>query len=381
VLAKDIKNKVVLLRTDYNVPIDYKKKVVTNDFRIQKSKKTIEFLKKYAKKIIIVTHLGRPKGWDEKFSLKVVAKKFSDSLNERVCFYGKNILEHDMKKELSELDEKIIMLENIRFYDEETKNDDTFSKYLASLCDVFVFDAFSVAHRKHASSFGICKYVPSFFGKLFESEVKLISNLSLSPKRPYVVLMGGAKISSKLTVIKKLITICDKILLGGGMIFTFYKAKGYEIGNSIYEKDMIDEAKELLEKYPDKLVLPKDVLVTDSIDSPKIVKNVDVKKIPKKYIGVDIGKDTIIEFSNIISSSKTLFWNGPMGIFETEDFANGSKCVGKVVQNVKNSVLGGGETIEMVNLFNLEIENLLTGGGASLEYLEKGTLPVFDAIK
>jgi phosphoglycerate kinase len=302
---KKLANKRVLVRVDFNVPVKNGK--VVNDKRIRESLKTIEFLLKKKAKVVLMSHLGRPDGSpDKKYSLEPVAKKLSALLKRKVSFVNDCLSENL-------LEENIVLLENLRFYAEEKKNDAKFAKQLAKNIDYYVNDAFGTSHRAHASVHAVTKYIPSAAGYLLEKE---IMNLSLSnPKRPFVVILGGAKVSDKINVIQNLVKKADAMILGGAMIFTFYKAMGKEIGKSLVENDKLDLAKKLLSTSKNKLLLPIDVVVAAKPEQSAKATVVEVDNIPKKEIGLDIGPESVAAFSEVLRKAKTIVWNGPMGMF------------------------------------------------------------------
>lgn len=362
----NVKNKTILLRVDFNVPL--KNGRVVDNKRIKEALPTIKYLLNKKAKIILVSHLGRPDGkFIKEFSLEPVAKEIGRLLNKKVQLV-------DLEENVREIAnyEKIVLLENIRFYPEEEKNDLKFAKKLASLADVYVNDAFGAAHRAHASIVGVKKFLPSYIGFLVGKEVKILSSLLEKPKKPFIVVLGGAKVSDKIKVIENLAKKCDLILIGGAMMFTFFKAKEWEIGKSRYEKDRVQFAKNLLKKYEEKIVLPEDVNCVYSINSHK-ERHFDATEIPKNAIGLDVGKNTINFYKFILKDAKTVFWNGPLGRVENYPFGKGTKEIAKFLANLKATVvIGGGDTAALIDKLKLskKYSHVSTGGGASLEFLE-----------
>ena len=377
-----IKNKKVILRTDYNVPIKNGK--IIDNTRIKASLKTIKLLLKNNNSIIIISHLGRPKNKEKKYSLKPVALELSKLLKKEILF-SKNINEKTIKT-AQKLEKQILMLENIRYYEEETKNDKEFSKKLAMLGEIYVNDAFSSSHRKHASITGITKYLPSFYGLLFEEELENLKKI-LKPKKPFTAIIGGAKISTKINLIKKLSKKANKVIVGGAMIFTILKAKNYEVGKSLIEKDKIKVAKQIL-KYKN-IILPKDIIVAKTVSENAKIKNKKIEEMNSEDIGLDIGKETIKEIEKILEKTKTVLWNGPLGLAELEKFSKGTKKVAKkIAEETKKrkitSIIGGGDTINIINKMRINKKNftyISMSGGAMLEYIEKETLPGIKAIE
>jgi phosphoglycerate kinase len=379
----NFKDRSVFVRVDFNVPIKNGK--IQNDERIKSSLKTIEYiLKKKPSKIILASHLGRPKGEvNLDFSLEPVSKRLSDLLSKKINFISDCISELPVDNSVSTKNEtSIYLLENLRFYKEEKKNDAKFAKKILHGCDYYVNDAFGTSHRKHASVCAITKYVKSSSGCLLNLE---ISNLTITnPKRPFAVILGGAKVSDKIGVISNLIKKADVILLGGAMIFTFYKSQGLEIGNSLVEDDKLDTAIKLLKKAKSKIVLPTDIVVANSIDDYKITKNVSYDNIPKNMIGLDIGKETIDIYSSILSKTKTIVWNGPMGMFEINKFAKGTNEIAKFLSSIDSkTIIGGGDSVSAIEKLGVQdkIYHISTGGGASLEMLEGKTLPAIKSLE
>ena len=389
---KDIKGKRVLVRVDVNVPLDENKNV-TDDTRIRAILPTVKYLKDLGAKVILTAHLGRPKGQiNPEFSLKPAVKRLSELLNEDVLFIEAPIGSNEIESELANLqDGKVAMLENIRFYKEEEKNDEEFSKKLASLADVYVNDAFGAAHRAHASTAGVAKYLsPAVSGLLMEKELNALGNLLENPKRPFTAIVGGAKISTKIGVLENLLDKVDNLIIGGGMVYTFIKANGGKIGDSIHEDDQMDIALEIEKKAKEKgvnLILAKDVLEADEFSENANTRIVAVDNIADGCEGVDAGPETIKLFNDIIKESKTILWNGPVGAFEFEKFTEGTKQVAIAVSDAtKNgavSVLGGGDTVAAAKKYGFsddDFSHISTGGGASLEFIEGKILPGVAAL-
>jgi len=381
----DLKNKNVLVRADFNVPQDANLKI-TDDTRIRATLPTIRYiLRMNAKKIILMSHLGRPDGKAvEKYSLKPVAARLQELLGEPVKFLN-DCLGEVIKKEIDASKERIILLENLRFHPEEEANDANFAKQLASLGDVFVNDAFGTAHRAHASTEGVAHYLKSAAGFLLEKEIEYLGNALANPQKPFMVILGGAKVSDKIGVIDNLLPKCDSIIIGGGMAYTFLKAQGKQIGNSKLEKDKLDLAKSILDKaktLKKEMLLPIDNVVVDNITPDAKAQTVG-ENIPEGKIAVDIGPKTILLFEEKLKPAKTIVWNGPLGIFEMDAFSKGTAEIARFISRLKcTSIIGGGDTAAAIAKFKLEdkMTHISTGGGASLEYLEGKTLPGIAAL-
>ena len=383
----DLNNKRVLMRVDFNVPI--KEGKIVDDTRIRAALPTIEYVIEQGGKLILMSHLGRPKGKkDESLSLKPVAKRLGELLKSEIKFSSCCVGEEteQIVKNMKKGD--ILLLENLRFHAEEEANDPEYAKRLAALGDIYVNDAFGTAHRAHASTEGVAHYfdvkAPGF---LMEKELDYLSNTLESPNRPFVAILGGAKLSDKIPVIENLIPKVDKLLLGGGMVFTFFKAKGYEIGNSIFEEDKLSLVKELLDRGKEKMFLPSDIVVGDKFEASAARKEVDVESIPSGWMGLDIGPDTIKKYKAKIRGAKTIVWNGPMGVFEFDPFSNGTKEIATALaeETAKGActIIGGGDTISAIKKFGFEhkITHISTGGGASLQLLAGKKLPGVEALK
>jgi 3-phosphoglycerate kinase len=378
----EVRNKKVLVRVDYNVPLDENLNI-TDDTRIILSLPTINYLIENEAKIILMSHLGRPKGVPEdKYRLDPVAKRLSELIGKEVKkfdeIFSDGIKDYvDNKMNYGE----IVMLENLRFDPREKANDSEFSKMLASLADVYVNDAFGAAHRAHASVEGVTHYLPAVAGFLMKKEVEVLTSLLESPERPFLTILGGAKVSDKIKVIENLLGKVDSLILGGGMSYTFLKAQGYGVGKSICEDDQIDFAKDMLElarKNNINLLLPVDIVVAKEFDSEADRKLVSIQSIPEDWMGMDIGDNSIEIFKKEISQANTIFWNGPLGVFEWDNFANGTKSIAAAVaESGAVTVAGGGDTIAALKKYNLfsKFTHVSSGGGASMELLEGKELP------
>ena len=381
----DLKDKTVLLRADFNVPQDANLNI-TDDMRIRATLPTINYiLQKGAKKLILMSHLGRPDGKvAEIYSLRPVALRLQELLGEQVKFLN-DCIGDNIKKEIDSSKEKVILLENLRFHAEEEANDADFARQLASLAEVFVNDAFGTAHRAHASTEGVTHYLKSVAGFLLEKEMQYLGNALQSPVRPFMVILGGAKVSDKLGVIENLLPKCDAILIGGGMAYTFLWAQGRSIGNSRLEKDKLDLAKSILDKSAKlnkDILLPIDHVVVENI-APDAKTEIVGENIPAGKIAVDIGPKTISLFKDKLKSAKTVVWNGPLGIFEMDAFSKGTREIAEFLSTLKaTTIIGGGDTAAAVAKFKLEdkMSHISTGGGASLEFLEGKTLPGIAAL-
>lgn len=381
----------VLIRVDFNVPLDENKKI-TDDTRIVESLTTINKVIDDGGIPILMSHLGRPKGEkNPKYSLKPVADYLENHFGYDVIFVEDCI--GDLPKEAVKKAEigQLVLLENLRFYKEEEKNDIDFAKQLASLGDCYINDAFGTAHRAHASTAAVASFFDDrFAGKLIIDELEYLGKAVQNPKRPFTAILGGAKISGKIDVINSLMSKCDSILIGGGMMFTFFKAMGYEIGKSILEVDKVELAKEIIEKAKAeniKLLLPVDTILADSFSNDANIKTAKVSEIPADMLGMDIGPETIELFSKEITSSKTVIWNGPMGVFEMANFAKGTFAVANALaastSNGAITIVGGGDSAAAIAQMNFkkQVTHVSTGGGASLEFLEGKTLPGLAALE
>ncbi|RKX71441.1 phosphoglycerate kinase [candidate division WOR-3 bacterium] len=371
--------KKVYLRVDFNVPLDEWANI-TDDTRIRAAVPTIKTLLEKNVALVIASHLGRPTGFDSSLSLRPIAKRLGQILRQEVKF-APDCVGDDVERMKANLRPgEILLLENVRFHPEETKNDEEFARQLASQLDAYVIDAFSAAHRAHASVVGVARFLkPVVAGYLMAKEIQYLDMVLKEPQRPLIAIIGGKKLQTKLPVIKHLLQKVDHLILGGGMIFTFFKAKGLEVGSSIVDLDFLSEAKQLLSN--ERLILPVDCKVADRIGPNQMVQNVSVEEIPRTKIGVDIGDETIKRYCELIKKSKTLLWNGPMGIFEYTTFADGTKAVAQAIAETASAggiaVVGGGETVAAVNRFGVaeQMSHISTAGGAFLEYLSGTKLP------
>ena len=385
----DLTGKTALVRCDLNVPLNEKGEI-TDDRRIREATPTIKDLLSRGAKVIVTAHLGRPKGKaDPAFSLAPVAQRLSELLGAPVIL-AKDAAGEDSKKLAKDLRPgEVLLLENIRFRPEETSKDEEermkLAKDLASLADLFVFDGFGVAHRRHASSYDVSRLLPSYMGFLVAKEEKALSRALEDPARPYTVVMGGAKVSDKLKVIVHLMDVADRILVAGGMAYTFIKANGGQIGKSLVEPDMLDEARECMKIAKEKgveFLLPKDLVVADAFSNDASTEIVDAYKVPENMMGMDVGPKTCEEFAAKIADSKTVFWNGPLGVFEFPKFAEGTRFIAqamkKATENGAFTIIGGGDSAAAVGAFGFkdgDFSHISTGGGASLEFLKGEGLP------
>ncbi len=386
----NLRDKRVLVRVDFNVPLDENQKI-TDDRRIVASLPTIKKIIKDGGKAILMSHLGRPKGKVKpEFSLKPAAEKLGELLGKEVKL-APDCIGDEVKKLVSEMKEgDVLLLENLRFHAEEEKNDATFSKALAELGDVYVNDAFGTAHRAHASTEGITHFIDKCAaGYLMQKELDYLGSALTKPERPYCAILGGAKISGKIDVIMNLFNKVDTLIVGGGMAFTFFKAQGKEIGKSLLEEEKIDLAKEVLKKAKEskiKFLLPVDVVVASEFKNDSPAETVKIDNIPNNKMGLDIGPETIKLFSTELLKSKTIVWNGPMGVFEMDNFAKGTFAIAEtLVEATKNgavTVIGGGDSAAAISKAGLEdkVSHVSTGGGASLEFLEGKVLPGVEAL-
>ena len=384
----DVKGKKVLVRCDFNVPLDGDK--ITDDIRIVSALPTINYLREHGAKVILMSHLGRPEGEpNPKYSLAPVAKRLAELLGEDVVFAASDVVVDDsVKKAADSLAEgKVMLLQNVRYRKEETKNNPEFAKELASLGDIFVNDAFGTAHRAHASTAGIADYLPCVSGFLIEKEVKFLGDAVSDPSRPFLAIMGGAKVGDKIPVIKNLLKKVDSLIIGGGMAYTFFKAEGYEIGTSILDADNIELAKELIAEAKElgvKLLLPVDAVCGKEFKNDTEIGTFDKENLPADMMGMDIGPKSVELFKAEIANAKTIVWNGPMGVFEMENFAAGTKAVAEALAaSDAVTVIGGGDSAAACEQFGLKdkMTHISTGGGASLEFLEGKVLPGIAVIQ
>lgn len=380
--------KHVLVRCDFNVPMDDNGSI-TDDIRIASSLPTINYLIENGAKVILMSHLGRPKGEaNNKYSLKPVADRLKELLNREVIFAkDDNVVSEAVQEKVNAMKAgDILLLENTRFRKEEEKNGEEFAKSLASLADIFVNDAFGTSHRAHASNVGVSTYLPSALGLLVEKEMSIMGKALEEPARPFVAILGGAKVSDKIGVIENLISKVDSILVGGGMAYTFLKAQGYDIGRSLLEEDKMDLARGLIDQAKEKnvkLILPVDIVVAKEFKNDTEFETVSIDSIPSDMMGLDIGSKTIELFSNEIKNAEIVIWNGPAGVFEMENFAKGTDAIAKAMAESKAiTIVGGGDSASAVEKAGYadKMTHISTGGGASLELLEGKILPGIAAI-
>lgn len=383
----DLDGKKVLMRCDFNVPLDENKNI-TDKTRIVAAMPTIKYVLDHNAKLILCSHLGRPKGEVKpELSLKPVADELSKELGKEVKL-AKDIVgpsAHELTENMKEGD--VVLLENVRFDPREEKNDEEFSKELASLAEVYVNDAFGTCHRAHASTAGVVAYLPSGVGFLIEKELKVLGDALNNPRRPFVAILGGAKVSTKIGVIDALLDKVDVLLIGGGMAYTFYKSMGYGVGNSICELDKLDLAKELMQKAKEKgvkLVIPVDNVIGKEFKPDTESKIVAYNEIPDGWEGFDIGPKTVKMYEEELKNAKTILWNGPVGLFEFDKFANGTNSIAKYMANLDDctTIIGGGDSAAAVTKIGLadKMTHISTGGGASLEFIEGKKLPGIEAI-
>ena len=365
----------VLIRSDLNVPI--RNGTVLDNFRIKKSIEYIEELQNISSSVTFISHLGRPKGVEDSLSLKPISDEMSKLLNQDVVFINNN-LDEDIKNILKSKEKGIFLLENLRFNEGEIMNDEKFAKGVSSPFDTYILDAFGASHREHASIVKIGNHLNSFQGPLMSKEIEELDKVLNESNQDFTIILGGAKVSDKLALIKNLLPRVNSLLIGGGMCFTFLKALGHNIGNSLCEDQFIESAKEILDSADGKkITLPVDSGVTKAIDS-HARNNIDISEFSDDDIGVDIGKETIKKFQEILSKSKTIFWNGPMGVFEVDEFSHGTKEITNAIAEMEvYSIVGGGDSVNAINKFSSvdKFNHVSTGGGASLEYLEGKALP------
>ncbi len=382
-----VKGKKVLVRCDFNVPLDADKNI-TDETRINAALPTIKYLLDNGAAVILCSHLGRPKGeFNMKYSLAPVAKRLSEKLGFEVKL-AKDVIGPDAKKLAAEVEPgKAVLLENVRFHAEEEKNDPAFAKELASMAELYVSDAFGTVHRAHASTVGVADYLPAVAGYLIGKELTFLGNAVENPVRPFVAILGGAKVKDKIGVITNLLEKVDTLIIGGGMAYTFSKAMGGEIGNSLLDAERIDLAKDMMKAAEEKgvkFLLPVDTVIANDFDNPTEVKTVEAGKIPEGFQGLDIGPKSIELFSDAIKSAKTVVWNGPMGVFEKPEFAKGTLAIATALaESDAISIIGGGDSAAAVTQMGLapKMSHISTGGGASLEFLEGKVLPGVACLK
>jgi len=386
---KDFFNgKKVFIRVDFNVPINNEQKIIREDYRIRRAIPTIDFLIDSGAKVILGSHLGRPKGIaNDDLSLRIVSERLSELMGKKV-FFCDDFKDKDWINKVDLLPNgSIVLLENLRFYKEETDNDESFSELLSSFCDIYVNEAFGTSHRAHASTYGMAKnFDTKLAGFLVNKELQFISEMLSKTNKPFVVIIGGSKIKDKISAMSKLLDRADKIIIAGGAAYTFIKANGGDIGNSIFEAEMIEWSRKVYTEYSDKIVLPVDHLVSESIEKTNSCLIVD-DNIPDGYQAFDIGPKTIDLFNSIIKGPGSIFWNGPMGVFEVEKYSSGTIHVARAVALATwrgaTSVVGGGETIAALRkaeVLESEISHMSTGGGALLEYIGGSSLPGIEIL-
>ncbi|MFF0155706.1 phosphoglycerate kinase [Micromonospora sp. NPDC005203] len=389
-LAEGVAGRRVLVRADLNVPLDKQSGAISDDGRIRAVLPTLGALVEAGAKVVVCSHLGRPKGApDPQFSLRPVAGRLGELLGAPVHFATDTVGESARSTVADLTDGQVALLENLRFNAGETSKDEAergaFADQLAAFGDAYVDDAFGAVHRKHASVFDVAARLPHVAGRLVLREVEVLSRLTADPERPYVVVLGGSKVSDKLAVIEALLPTVDRLLIGGGMCFTFLKAQGLEVGTSLLEKDMVETCRNLLERSNGKIMLPVDVVVADAFAPDAAHDTVRVDGIPSHRLGLDIGPETVAGFSAALSPAKTIFWNGPMGVFEMPAFAAGTRGIAEAITKADAfSVVGGGDSAAAVRALGLDessFGHISTGGGASLEYLEGKTLPGIAALE
>lgn len=389
-LAEGVSGRRVLVRADLNVPLDKQTGEITDDGRIRAVLPTLQALRDAGAEIIVMSHLGRPKGEpNPKYSLAPVAGRL-EALAETPVIFATDTVGESARQALAGLEPgQIVLLENLRFNAAETSKDEAergaFADQLAGFAEAYVDDAFGAVHRKHASVFDVPARLPHFAGKLVLREVEVLSKLTGSPQRPYVVVLGGSKVSDKLAVIEALLPKVDRLLIGGGMCFTFLAAQGHEVGKSLLESEMIDTCRDLLARAEGRIVLPVDVVAATEFSADADHVTVPADEIPADRLGLDVGPRTVAEFAQIIAGAKTVFWNGPMGVFELAPFAAGTRGVAEAISKVDGvTVVGGGDSAAAVRALGLDeaaFGHISTGGGASLEYLEGKTLPGIAALE
>lgn len=382
----DLKGKKVLVRCDFNVPMDENQNI-TDNTRIVAAIPTIKYLLENNCAIILCSHLGRPKGeFKPEFSLKPVTKELANLLGKEVIM-AKDVIGEDAKAKATKLEQgQILLLENVRFHKEETDNDSVFAKELASMAEIYVSDAFGSTHRAHASTAGVAEFLPAVSGFLIEKELQFLGNAISNPERPFVAILGGAKVSDKIGVIDSLLEKVDTLMIGGGMAYTFFKAQGYEVGDSICELDKLDLAKDLMKKAKEKgvkLMLPVDTKIGKEYQPDTESKTVAWTEIPQGWEGFDIGEETIKQYIEELKKAKTIVWNGPLGLFEFDQFAVGTNSIAKALAEINaTTIIGGGDSSAAVKKIGLEdkMTHISTGGGASLEFLEGKALPGIECL-
>jgi phosphoglycerate kinase len=383
----EVKGKRVLVRVDFNVPLDKKTGEITDDMRIKAAIPTVKYIIEHGGKAILVSHLGRPKGEIvENLRMNKVAERLESIVKKKVKKLN-DCIGPEVEKETAAMQEgEIILLENVRFHKEETKNDPEFARALANLAEVYVSDAFGTVHRAHASTEGAAKFIKGAAGFLLKKEIDAFDKILNSPEKPFVAILGGAKIADKIGVIENLMDKVDTILIGGGMVFTFEKAQGLEIGKSVVEDDKLELARQILEKAKGKnvkIITPLDHVVARECTPEAERKIVNRRNIPSDWMGLDIGPETIEGFRNILAKAKTILWNGPLGVFEVEPFSRGTMAIAEAIAQTKAmTVVGGGDSVAALTKAGVlgKINHVSTGGGASLELLEGKELPGISAL-
>ncbi len=382
----ELKEKRVLMRADFNVPLDENLNI-TDDTRVRASLPTIDYVLEKGAKLILMSHLGRPKGKVvQPMSLRPVSKRLSQLLGTEVRM-GDDCIGQKVKRQVAELKEgEVLLLENVRFHPEEEKNDEKFAQALANLGEIYVNDAFGTAHRAHASTEGVARFLPSVAGLLMEKEIEYLGRALESPARPFVAILGGAKVSDKIGVIENLLDKVDTLIIGGAMAYTFLKAEEKEIGDSLIEENRIALAKDLLERAEEKgvpFLLPVDHVIADKFSEEAQVKTTEADVIPSGWRGMDVGEKSIQQFSEAVQGAKTVLWNGPLGVFEMAPFSKGTERIAKVLSELKAiTIIGGGDTVAAISRLGLSehFTHISTGGGASLKFLEGKVLPGIAAL-
>lgn len=385
----DIKGKKVIMRVDFNVPLDKNDNTtITDATRIKSAMPTIKYILEQGASLILMSHLGRPKGEpNPKYSMKPVADYLTKEAGLNVTF-ASDCIGDVVKKQASELKAgEVLLLENLRYHAEEEKNDAGFAGELASLAEIYVNDAFGTAHRAHASTEGIARKLPAVAGFLMEKEIQYLGDAVANPERPFVAIIGGAKVSSKISVLENLLEKVDTLIIGGGMAYTFFKAEGHTVGTSLVEDDYVNTAKKIIAKAKElgkNLYLPVDNVIADKFDNEANIQTIANDEIPDGWMGMDIGPTTLKEIQDILAKAKTVIWNGPLGVFEMSNFNKGTFAVAEAIANSDcTSVIGGGDSVSAVNKSGLadKMTHISTGGGASLEYLEGKVLPGIDILQ
>jgi phosphoglycerate kinase len=381
----DLSGKKVLIRADFNVPLDGTK--ITDDTRIRETIPTITHCIEHGARVILISHLGRPNGRvEESLRLTPVAQRLSELLG-RIVYKADEAIGPQVQSHVDAMgDGDVLLLENVRFYPEEEANDEVFSKSLANLADIYVNDAFGAAHRAHASTVGVARCIPAVAGLLMERELSVLGKALTNPERPFTAIVGGAKIKDKIGVIDHLLSIADHVLIGGGMSYTFLKALGFEVGKSLLDESKMDTARELLAKAKQRNVafhMPQDIVVCDRFAVDAQTRVVDANSIPHDWEGIDIGPKTREQYASIIAQSKLIVWNGPLGVFELAPFAHGTRAIAEACAQTEGyTIIGGGDSAAAVEMFGLagEMDHMSTGGGASLEFMEGNVLPGVEAL-